>query len=70
VAAYLEISASVVQQRLPLSHALLLIRAIVASTWLQSTGRLEIQGVVTSLHVYLAPDVMTSFKDNQNISDA
>lgn len=50
-----------------LSDSILLVKAVMFSTWLKSTGRQELQSVFSQLHTRLAPLIKAQFLNGTEI---
>lgn len=69
VATYLQFSSIIVDQKASLPESLLLVKAMIASTWLKSMGRNEIQAGISALHSHLLPRILESLKYGVDLSD-
>lgn len=70
VATYLRFSSLVSDQNLSLLESLLLVKAVMSSTWLKSMGRQELQVIFADLHTRLASEIQRNLLDQGPLSDA
>lgn len=66
---YLRFSTLTKQFDASLTDSLLLVEALMSSTWLKSIGRQELQSVFTGLHSRLASRVLDGLQSKEGFSD-
>lgn len=67
---YLAIATAMIQGETSLTSSLLFVKSVMLSVWFQSAGRLELQGIIATIHTHISYTISKIFKEGRDLDEA